>query len=260
MKFNETRPLYLLEEIAAILRAENGCAWDREQTSKSLKPYLIEEAYEVYDAIENENQENLKEELGDLLYQVYAHAQIAREEGRFTIDDVAGGIVEKLIRRHPHVFGGDSVASADEVIVKWEKIKQQEKSSRESVLDGVPKSLPALLKAYRVQQKAARIGFDWEAAGSVIGKLDEEVAEFKEAVASKDQRKIEEETGDILFTLVNLSRFIKVNPEEALQRTVDKFIARFKHVEQAAAKAGRRLEEMSLDEMDGLWNEAKKQE
>ncbi len=259
MKFNETRPLYLLEEIAAILRAENGCAWDREQTSKSLKPYLIEEAYEVYDAIENENQENLKEELGDLLYQVYAHAQIAREEGRFTIDDVAGGIVEKLIRRHPHVFGEDTAASADEVLVKWEKIKQQEKSSRESVLDGVPKSLPALLKAFRVQQKASHIGFDWEEVGSVVGKLDEEVAEFKEAIASGDHQKIEEETGDILFTLVNLSRFIKVNPEEALQRTVDKFMNRFKYVEQAAAKAGRRLEEMSLDEMDDLWNEAKKQ-
>jgi tetrapyrrole methylase family protein/MazG family protein len=260
MKFNETRPLYLLEEIAAILRAENGCAWDREQTSKSLKPYLIEEAYEVCDAIENENQENLKEELGDLLYQVYAHAQIAREEGLFTIDDVASGIVEKLIRRHPHVFGEDTAASADEVLVKWEKIKQQEKSSRESVLDGVPKSLPALLKAFRVQQKASRIGFDWEEVGSVVGKLDEEVAEFKEAIASGDRLKIEEETGDILFTLVNLSRFIKVNPEEALQRTVDKFMSRFKYVEQAAAKAGRRLEEMSLDEMDVLWNEAKKQE
>ncbi len=259
MKFNETRPLYLLEEIAAILRAENGCAWDREQTSKSLKPYLIEEAYEVCDAIENENQENLKEELGDLLYQVYAHAQIAREEGLFTIDDVASGIVEKLIRRHPHVFGEDTAASADEVLVKWEKIKQQEKSSRESVLDGVPKSLPALLKAFRVQQKASRIGFDWEEVGSVVGKLDEEVAEFKEAIASGDRLKIEEETGDILFTLVNLSRFIKVNPEEALQRTVDKFMSRFKYVEQAAAKAGRRLEEMSLDEMDVLWNEAKKQ-
>ena len=201
MEFKEKRPLYLLEEIAAILRGENGCAWDKEQTSASLKPYLIEEAYEVYEAIEKGDSDNLKEELGDLLYQVYAHAQIKKEEGDFTIDDVAQGIVTKLVRRHPHVFGNETVKDAREVIERWEKIKKKEKADRESILDGVPSHLPALLKAYRVQQKAARLGFDWEKIDDAAGKLDEEVAEFREALKSPDRNEdaITGEFGDVLF-------------------------------------------------------------
>lgn len=259
MEFKEKRPLYLLEEIAAILRGENGCAWDKEQTSTSLKPYLIEEAYEVYEAIEKGDSDNLKEELGDLLYQVYAHAQIKKEEGDFTIDDVAQGIVTKLVRRHPHVFGNETVKDAREVIERWEKIKKKEKADRESILDGVPSHLPALLKAYRVQQKAARLGFDWEKIDDAAGKLDEEVAEFREALKSPDRNEdaITGEFGDVLFSLVNISRFAGINPEEALNTTIDKFMTRFKFIEKEAARTGRKLEDMSLQEMDEIWERSK---
>ncbi len=262
MEFKENRPLYKLEEIAEILRGENGCAWDKEQTSESLKPYLIEEAYEVYDAINSGNAENLREELGDLIYQVYAHAQIAREERKFTIDDVAQGIIDKLIYRHPHVFGDDHVTSADEVIERWERIKKKEKASRESILDGVPAHLPALLKAYRVQQKVSRVGFDWDKIGNVVEKLDEEIAEFKEAIKSDERRKemTADEIGDILFTLVNIARFIGVNPEDALVHTVDKFMNRFRFVEKESSAMGKEMEQMSLQEMDVLWEKAKDQE
>lgn len=259
MEFKEKRPLYLLEEIAAILRGENGCAWDKEQTSTSLKPYLIEEAYEVYEAIEKGDSDNLKEELGDLLYQVYAHAQIKKEEGDFTIDDVAQGIVTKLVRRHPHVFGNETVKDAREVIERWEKIKKKEKADRESILDGVPSHLPALPKAYRVQQKAARLGFDWEKIDDAAGKLDEEVAEFREALKSPDRNEdaITGEFGDVLFSLVNISRFAGINPEEALNTTIDKFMTRFKFIEKEAARTGRKLEDMSLQEMDEIWERSK---
>lgn len=257
MDFKETRPLYLLEEIAEILRSENGCAWDREQTSPSLKAYLIEETYEVVDAIESGDSGHLREELGDLLYQVYAHSQIAKEESRFTVDDVARGIIEKLIRRHPHVFGNTTADSAEEVIINWERIKKEEKASRESILDGVPKALPALLKAYRVQQKVSRLGFDWERIGNVVDKLEEEVRELREAIESGNSEHIMEETGDILFSVANVARFLKINPEEALQRSIDKFTARFKIVEKKAAAGGKHLDEMTLEEMDLLWEEAK---
>lgn len=263
MKFKEERPLYLLEEIATILRGENGCAWDREQTYESLKPYLIEEAYEVCEAIEKKDSENLREELGDLLYQVYAHAQIAREEGRFNIDDVARAIAEKLIHRHPHVFGNETASTAQEVIERWEKIKKKEKAGRESILDGVPAQLPSLLKAYRVQQKTSRLGFDWETIDGAAKKLDEEVAEFKEALsrnAGTDRAAIEGEIGDILFSIVNISRFAGVNPEDALGRTVEKVMRRFKFIEHEAAARGAKIEEMSLEEMDALWEEAKRRE
>jgi tetrapyrrole methylase family protein / MazG family protein len=261
MEFKENRPLYLLKEIAGILRGENGCAWDREQTSETLKPYLLEEAYEAYDAIEKNDTENLKEELGDLLYQVYAHSQIWSEIQKFDIDDVANGIITKLIRRHPHVFGDEKVESAREVIEKWEKIKKAEKSHRESILDGVPVHLPALLKAYRVQQKVSRIGFDWDKIDDAVKKLDEEIMEFKEALSNKDnEKKIIEEMGDILFTLVNISRFIGINPEEALCAANNKFMKRFKYIEKNTADKGINLEDMSLKEMDALWEEAKTKE
>ena len=260
MDFKEKRPLYLLAEIAARLRAENGCAWDREQTYQSLKPYLIEEAYELYDAIESGDIKDMKEELGDLLYQVYAHAQIASEENQFTIDDVAHGIADKLIYRHPHVFGDDTVTDAQEVIERWEIIKKKEKSHRESILDGVPAHLPALLKAYRVQQKVSRVGFDWEKTDDVVAKIEEELEEFKEAFSKGDKENALEEAGDILFSMANLLRFAGINPEEALQKTVKKFIRRFGHVEKECLKKGNNMEKMSLEELDLLWEEAKNKE
>ncbi|MCP4136419.1 MAG: nucleoside triphosphate pyrophosphohydrolase [bacterium] len=257
MEFKEKQPLYLLAEIAEILRAEGGCAWDREQTSKTLRPYLIEEAYELYDAIESEDPEHIKEELGDCLYQAYAHAQIAKEQNQFTIDDVAMGIVTKLIRRHPHVFEDKEDKSASEVKIEWEKIKKTEKANRESILDGVPAHLPALLKAYRVQHKVADVGFDWEHIEDTVEKLDEEVGELKEAIALNDKENIIEEAGDILFSIVNVLRFIKVNPEEALRATIDKFVSRFKYIEEKVAAEEQDMNEMSLEELDELWEEAK---
>ncbi len=259
MNFKETRPLYLLAEIADILRSKNGCAWDREQSHQTLKPYLIEEAYELYDAIESDDTKHMKEELGDLLYQIYAHAQIAAEKNNFTIDDVARGITDKLVYRHPHVFGDESAKDAKEVIDRWEKIKKTEKSHRESILDGVPAHLPGLLKAYRVQQKVSRVGFDWEKTDDVVAKIEEELEEFKEAFSSGNREHALEEAGDILFSMANLLRFAGINPEEALQKTVKKFITRFGHIEKRCEEMNREMEEMSLDELDGLWEEAKKQ-
>ncbi|MBP7584423.1 MAG: nucleoside triphosphate pyrophosphohydrolase [Spirochaetes bacterium] len=257
MEFRETRPLYTLKEIASILRAEGGCEWDRAQNSKTLKSYLIEEAYELYDAIEHEDAKSMQEELGDVLYQVYAHAQIAEEEGKFTVDDVARGIAEKLVRRHPHVFGNEGPKPKEQVSIDWEKIKKKEKAAYQSILDGVPGHAPALQKAYRVQQKVSRIGFDWDRIDDVVTKLDEEIAEFKEALASGSRDHLLEEIGDILFTLTNISRFLSINPEEALKKTVDKFMNRFRFVEDETRASGKNLEEMSLTEMDALWDRAK---
>ncbi|MCL1833733.1 MAG: nucleoside triphosphate pyrophosphohydrolase, partial [Leptospirales bacterium] len=206
MNLKDIPPLYRLKEIAAILRSKNGCPWDMEQTSASLKPYLIEEAYEVYDAIERGNLKELKEELGDLLYQVYAHSQIASETSSFTIDNVAEGIIDKLVRRHPHVFGNETIADSNGVKDRWERIKKSEKSERVSILDGVPRHLPALLMAHRVQDKVSHVGFDWEKIDDAINKLDEEVGEFKEAVDSGDNERIYDEAGDILFSIVNILR------------------------------------------------------
>lgn len=257
MDFKEERPLYLLKEIAKILRSENGCAWDRAQTSKTLKSYLIEETYELYDAIEADDAESMKEELGDVLYQVYAHSQIAEEEGKFSIDEVAKGIAEKLIRRHPHVFGDEGPKEKEQVSIDWEKIKKKEKKAGESILSGVPAHTPALLKAYRIQQKASRVGFDWEKIHDVVKKLEEEIGEFKEALDSQNRDHLVEEIGDILFCIANISRFLSINPEEALKKTIDKFMARFRYIEKEAALAGKELSEMTLAEMDALWEKAK---
>ena len=258
MEFKNHTSLYKLKEIAAILRAEGGCAWDRAQTSKTLKPYLIEEAYEVYEAIESGNPDDLKEELGDLLYQVYAHSQIADEEGKFSIDDVADGIAAKLVYRHPHVFGDEKAETSEEVIDRWEKIKKKEKAHRESILDGVPVHLPALLKAYRVQQKVSRIGFDWDRIEDVEAKLEEEISEFRESLGTEDHQHITEELGDMLFTLVNIARFLDINPEEALLKTVDKFMGRFRYVEKRTGEEKKDMDAMTLEELDALWDEAKK--
>ena len=258
MNFKEDRPLYKLAEIPEILRSENGCPWDKEQTPMSMRKYLIEESYEVIDAIESGKKEKIREELGDVLYQVYAHAQIAKEQNNFTVDDVAAEIIEKLIRRHPHVFGDETILSGEAVANRWENIKKTEKAGKESILDGVPSGLPALLKAFRVQEKTSRVGFDWNRITDVEEKLGEEIGEFREAIRECDEAKLFEEYGDILFTLVNIGRFLKIDPEDALQQSTKKFMNRFKFVEKTAAEQKRELKDMTLAEMDELWNEAKR--
>jgi tetrapyrrole methylase family protein/MazG family protein len=257
MEFKEKRPLYQFEEVISALRGENGCPWDRKQTHQSLKPFLVEETYEALDAIDSGDPGHIKEELGDILLQIYLHAEIAREHGAFTIDDVARTIIDKIILRHPHVFGGDRVRDAEQVLERWEEIKKKEKPLRESMLDGVPKHLPALLKAYRIQQKVSRVGFDWEKIDDVAAKLDEEVGEFKKALSSNDGGKIEDEAGDILFTIANLLRFMHINPEEALDKTIKKFTSRFQYIEKRSGEMNRNLEEMTIDEMEQLWQESK---
>ncbi len=257
MDFKEKRPLYQFAEIIAALRGENGCPWDKKQTHRSLRPYLIEEAYEALDAIESGDPAHIREELGDILLQIYLHAEIAGEQRQFTIDDVAQSIIDKIVLRHPHVFGDASVRDADHVADRWEQIKKKEKPHRESILDGVPKHLPALLKAYRIQQKVSRVGFDWERIEDVAAKLDEEVGEFKVAIASSDKEKITDEAGDILFSMANLLRFMHINPEEALEKTTAKFVRRFRYIEKRAAEMEKNLEDMPIDEMEQLWQEAK---
>ncbi|MBN2030027.1 nucleoside triphosphate pyrophosphohydrolase [bacterium] len=247
-----------LVNIMAKLRSPEGCPWDREQTHKSLKPYLIEEAYEVLETIEEEDADGLKEELGDLLLQVIFHAQLAKEEGQFTILDVLKSINEKLINRHPHVFGQVQINTADEQRIHWENLKKEERKS--SCLDGVPKQLPALLRANRIQQKASTVGFDWEEKDQVWDKVKEEIEELSTAFASKDEKTIEEEFGDLLFSLVNLSRFIRVNPEDALNGAIDKFMDRFQKLEKSMEEDGQNLKDASLEEMDKIWNRIKNED
>jgi tetrapyrrole methylase family protein/MazG family protein len=257
MTQKEKMPLYKLQDIASVLRSEKGCAWDKKQTFSSLKPYLIEEAYEVYDAIDKNDAENLREELGDLLYQIYAHSQIASELGLFDIDDVAEGISSKLIRRHPHVFGDENITDSDKVKARWEEIKKSEKTERESILDGIPPHLPALIKAYRVQEKVSHVGFDWEKAEDAAAKIDEEVEEFREALKTGDKSRITEEAGDALFSIINVMRLSGIDAEDALRKTIDKFITRFRYIERESARESRNLDKMSLEEMENLWQKAK---
>ena len=251
-------------DIMARLRAPDGCPWDLAQTPSSLKPYVIEEAYEVCEAIESDDPQKLKEELGDLLLQVVFQAQIAQEHGHFAIDDVVNAISDKMERRHPHVFGSETAATAAEVQDRWEqnKAKERAKNPKEAqgMLAGIPKSLPALLKARRVTEKASLIGFDWPDAAAVHAKLDEEIAELRAAEASGDPEAIREELGDVLFTLVNLGRFLSADPEDALRRTLEKFMRRFRHVETRLAEMGIPLEDAGLQAMDALWDEAKRLE
>jgi tetrapyrrole methylase family protein/MazG family protein len=245
-----------LVDVMKRLRGQGGCPWDREQNHESLKPYLLEEAYEVLDAIDKNNDNALREELGDLLLQIVFHAQIAAEENRFTIEDVAGTIVEKLRRRHPHVFGERKVKDSDEVLRNWEAIKKGE--GKESVLSGVPGGLPALLRARRVQEKAKRVGFDWDSIDGVMAKVNEEMRELKEASESGDRARVDEEFGDLLFSLVNFSRFLRVDAEDSLRKTIDKFSTRFQRMERLAKERGKSsLESCTLEEMDRLWEEAK---
>ncbi len=249
-----------LVEIMAALRGEKGCPWDKEQTRESLKPFLVEETYEALEAIDEGDPEKIKEELGDLLFQIIFHCQLAKERNEFDIHDVVGKISEKMLGRHPHVFGDARYETSEEVLKQWEERKKEEGKSRESILEGIPRELPSLLRAHRIQARAARVGFDWERVDDVLKKLDEELSEFKEAVAQKNQGEIEDELGDIFFVLVNISRFVGVNPEDALRKTISKFISRFRYIEMKAAESGKRLSEMTLQEMDALWDEAKGKE
>jgi tetrapyrrole methylase family protein/MazG family protein len=243
------------------LRAPGGCPWDAEQTHDSLKRYLLEECYEVIEAIDKGDDALLQEELGDLLLQPLFHAAIAEERGAFTIDDVITSLCDKLVRRHPHVFGDQRVKTADEQVENWERIKKAEKGAeRKSALSGVPPQLPALLKAQKVTEKAARVGFDWEHVDQVFAKVLEELHELEETLESRDEERMEAELGDLLFAIVNLGRFLALNPEEALRKTISRFTRRFAHVETTLHAQGVSLHDATLDEMEALWQEAKKLE
>jgi tetrapyrrole methylase family protein / MazG family protein len=255
------------------LRAPNGCPWDREQTHKSLRTYLIEEAYEVLDALESGDDAKFAEEMGDLLLQVVFHSQIAAEEGRFTVADVIREIHEKMVRRHPHVFGAKRAKDAEEVLKNWEQIKAAERRTAgaktgvkeeerlpESQLDGVARHLPAALEGYQLTKKAARIGFDWENTAGIFEKLNEESAEIQHALEAKDSGKVEEEVGDLFFAAVNLARFLKIDPEIALKKANQKFSRRFREMERLARESGRALARVPREEKESLWDAAKRNE
>ena len=249
-----------LVDIMAKLRSADGCAWDKVQTHETLKPYLIEESYEVIEAIDEKDPVKLKEELGDLLMQVVFHSQVAKDNGDFDINDVIEKICSKMVSRHPHVFGDAKFNTPEDVKKQWHDRKKEEGKFRDSALEGVPKELPSLLRAHRLQSRAAKVGFNWDKVEDVFGKLDEELQEFKEAVANRDTKEIEGEIGDIIFVLVNISRFVGVNAEEALRKSTSKFIWRFRQMEMLAAEQGLKLEDMTLQDKDVLWDEAKKTE
>lgn len=240
------------------LRGPGGCPWDRKQSLPDLKPYVIEEAYEVVDAIDRDDRKALAEEVGDLLLEAVFISEITREEGTFDIYDAVGLVHDKLVRRHPHVFADAEADDAEQVLVNWEKLKNEErKAENKSVLSGVPQALPALLKASRLTEKAARVGFDWRATDEVFAKVDEEIAELREAVKNASPEEIHEEIGDLLFTIANIARKVNVNPEEALQSTNRKFMRRFEHMESAVRERGQNLDQLTLEEMDALWDAAK---
>lgn len=254
---------YTLEDLQAViarLRGENGCPWDRVQTHESLRADMLEEAYEAVDAIEKNDMENLKEELGDVLMQVVFHAAIEEEQGGFTMQDVIQGICEKMVYRHPHVFGELSVDTAEQVLVNWEKLKKKEKhmECQTDVLKSVPEALPALTRARKVQKKAADVGFDFYESGGALEKVKEEIGELEVALAQENGN-IEEEFGDILFAMVNVARFLQINPEFALTKATKKFINRFEYIENSALSEGKQLSNMTLEEMDLLWDKAKKE-
>ncbi|PYU81421.1 MAG: nucleoside triphosphate pyrophosphohydrolase [Acidobacteria bacterium] len=261
--------------VQARLRAPNGCPWDREQTHQSLRTYLIEEAYEVLEALESGNDGKFVEEMGDLLLQIVFHSQIAGEEGRFTIAEVIREIHDKMIRRHPHVFGKTRAKDSAEVLRNWEQIKAEERRTRgkqgdsngggktrkeTSLLDGVSRALPATLEGFQLTRKASRIGFDWDDAEGIFEKMQEESEELKKALGDQDQPKIEEELGDLLFATVNLSRFLKIDPEIALKKANAKFSRRFRAMERLARKNGREFKDLPREEMEAFWDAAKKSE
>lgn len=248
--------LEALIETVRILRSENGCRWDREQTHETLRPNMIEEAYEAVDAIDDNDMKHLKEELGDVLLQVILHSQIASEDGNFNLDDVSKEINEKLIRRHPHVFGDVEVSSTAEILDNWDAIKKQEKTHRTSIMDGISKSQCALMSAQKISKKAVKVGFEWDSEKTLYDCVYSEIDEFKDACMNLNKEHAEEEMGDILFAIVNLARWNKIDAEQALLKANKKFIKRFKKMEELATKS---LEDYSFEEFDALWKQAKEE-
>lgn len=256
-----------LVKLQARLRAPDGCPWDREQTHSSLRTYLIEEAYEVIDAMESGDDAKFAEEMGDLLLQVVFHSEIAREEGRFTVADVIREIHEKMVRRHPHVFGEERAKNAAEVLKNWEQIKREERrgkkganaehAKKESLLDGIPRGLPGLMEGFQLTRRAARIGFDWDATEGIFAKLDEEVGELRRALAEGRAAEIEGEVGDLLFVSMNVARFLKIDPEIALKKANAKFTLRFREMEAMAVEGGATLPNVPREQMEELWERAK---
>ncbi|WP_026908541.1 nucleoside triphosphate pyrophosphohydrolase [Paucisalibacillus globulus] len=250
-----------LREVIAILRGPNGCPWDKEQTHESLREYAIEEVYELIEAIDEQDDNGMIEELGDVLLQIMLHSQIGEDDGYFSINDVIQSITDKMIYRHPHVFSDVSVQSVDDVMTNWEGLKRKEKGDvRKSVLDGIPKGLPSLLKAYKLQKKAAKVGFDWDRVVDIWNKLDEEIKEVKVAIDSGNEEEVEKEFGDVLFVLANLTRYYKVNPENALSLTNKKFFQRFSYIEEKLHEKGKDIRQSTLEEMDYYWDQAKGRE
>ncbi|EIJ40186.1 nucleoside triphosphate pyrophosphohydrolase [Galbibacter orientalis] len=255
---SRTSQLEAIDRLLTIMdELREKCPWDKKQTLQTLRHLTIEETYELGDAILDNNLEEVKKELGDLLLHIVFYSKIGSETNDFDIADVANGISEKLIHRHPHIYGDVDVSNEEEVKQNWEKLKLKE--GKKSVLEGVPKSLPALVKASRIQDKVAGVGFDWEEPQQVFEKLQEELGEFQEEVNKRDQDKMEAEFGDVLFSMINYARFLKINPEDALERTNKKFISRFQYLESKAKNMGKSLGDMTLAEMDVFWEEAKKQ-
>jgi len=245
-------------DIVATLRAPGGCPWDREQTHESLLPATIEEAYEVAEAARAKNDAHFREELGDLLLLVVMHAEIAREAARFNIDNVIAEITDKLIRRHPHVFGESDARDSGAVLKQWEAIKREEKKTDTHYLASLPNALPALMRAEKAQKKAARVNFDWQKVEDIVAKVDEELSETRTAIASKDRQAIEDEIGDLLFAVVNLSRKCGIDAETSLQGATDKFVRRFNQLEDELHKRGKKLGDADLTELDAIWDEVKK--
>ena len=258
-EFKDAYKIEDLRRIMELLRSEKGCPWDREQNHKSIRANLLEEAYEAVDAVDRANDTDLCEELGDVLLQVVFHARMAEEAGSFTLDDVADGICKKLILRHPHVFGEVKVSDSAEVLDNWDRIKRVEKKQETalSTLDSVPKAFPALMRAQKVGKRAAKAGFDWDAVDGAFDKITEETDELRAAISSGKREDMGEELGDLLFSIVNVARFLKLDAEDALQSATNKFIDRFGRVERLAASRGLDMETAGIDALDDLWNEVK---
>ncbi|MBW1971955.1 MAG: nucleoside triphosphate pyrophosphohydrolase [Spirochaetes bacterium] len=243
------------------LRGKDGCPWDKKQTIDSIKPFVVEECYELVEAIDEGSLSGIKEELGDLLFHIFFIAEITKEIKAFDINDVVEHITKKMIRRHPHVFGNKKVKNAKEVELNWSELKAKEKQNkRSSLMDGLPKSLPALIRAFRLTERASKVGFDWEKASDIFPKIKEELSELEEEIKKKKINNVEEEVGDLLFVIANLARLLKINPEDALRKSVNKFEKRFRYIEKSLKKEGKSLNDATLEEMDKLWEKAKEKE
>lgn len=266
-KFESITSVEELVELVDFLRSDEGCPWDREQSSRSLKPYFLEEFYELLEAIEHEDPAAIREELGDVLLHLCFQVSLGREAGRFTLEDVVAMIRDKMIRRHPHVFHGRKFATREDQLFAWEQLKHREKAGEgedeqapPSVLDSLPRDLPALLRSYRIQGRVSKYSFDWDEPDEVFAKLEEEIAELREALAKGESEHVEEEIGDLLFSVVNLSRLLGVHPQLALDRTNRKFVRRFKQLERLLAADNKQLGELNLEQLDEYWDEVKRRE